>query len=313
MNRSNNLFRLVSKNFASKWKPKMPDHKFIIDKDSYRFPHPIWNLKDAEKVEITHFEPKTIRDKFAYFAMRILRTSFDKLSGYKPGEMNESLYIRRCIFLETFAGVPGFIGGMMRHLNALRSLRQDGGWIHHLLEEAENERMHLLTFLQIRQPGVVMRGLIMSSQFFFIAGYSLLYIVSPTTAHRFVGYLEEEAVKTYTQIIKDLDEGKLPLWEDLPAPQDAIRYWGLDENAKFRDVIVSIRADEVSHREFNHHFADIPKDMPIAGHKLEVIEYKNKQNIWEKTEKKVEKIETKIKKEFNLGLDISGNVTSPVA
>jgi hypothetical protein len=96
--------------------------------------------------------------------------------------------------------------------------------------------------------------------------------------------LEEEAVKTYTQIIKDLDDGKLPLWEDLPASKEAIRYWGLEENAKFRDVIVSIRADEVSHREFNHHFADIPKDAPIEGHKLEVIENKNRKSIWKSIE-----------------------------
>jgi demethoxyubiquinone hydroxylase (CLK1/Coq7/Cat5 family) len=268
------LINIISKSFASKWKPNMPEHRFIIDKDSYRFPHPVWNLKDAEKVEISHYQPKTIRDKIAYFTMKIMRTSFDKITGYKPGQMSESLYIRRVIFLETIAGVPGFIGGMLRHLGSLRSLREDGGWIHHLLEEAENERMHLLTFLHLRQPGMFMRSLIMMSQFFFISGYGLVYLISPTTAHRFVGYLEEEAVKTYTQIIKDMDDGNLPLWEDLAAPQEAIKYWGLEENAKFRDVIVSIRADEVSHREYNHHFADIPKDAPIAGHKLEVIKEK---------------------------------------
>lgn len=287
MQRNIKLVSNISRAFTQKWKPQMPDHKIVIDKKDYRFPHAVWNLKDAEKVEITHVKPKTVRDKIAYYTLRAIRYSFDKISGYKPGKMNESLYIRRCIFLETFAGVPGFIAGMLRHLGSLRSLRNDGGWIHHLLEEAENERMHLLTFLAIRQPGVILRGIIMISQFFFIAGYGLLYLLSPTTAHRFVGYLEEEAVKTYTQIIKDLDEGKLPLWEELPAPQEAIKYWGLAYNAKFRDVIVSIRADEVSHREFNHHFADIPKDMPIEGHKLEVIGEK-KEAEKKEAEKKTE-------------------------
>ena len=271
MQRNTKLIKNVSKSFSNRWKPIMPEHKFIIDQKSYRFPHPIWNLKDAENVEITHFKPKTIRDRIAFYTMKLLRMSFDKLTGYKPGKMNESLYLKRCIFLETLAGVPGFIGGMMRHLGSLRSLRQDGGWIHHLLEEAENERMHLLTFLKIRQPGFLMRILIMTSQFFFITGYSFIYLISPTTAHRFVGYLEEEAVKTYTQIIKDLDDGKLHIWANIPAPPEAIRYWGLAYDAKFRDVIISIRADEVSHREFNHHFANIPKDSPIEGHKLEVI------------------------------------------
>lgn len=273
--KKNSNFRIVknlSRTFIQRWKPLIPDHKFIIYKKGYRFPHPVWNLKDAEKVAITHFEPKTIKDKIALNTIKAIRYIFDKISGYRPDNMNESLYIRRCIFLETIAGVPGFIAAMLRHLNSLRSLRQDGGWIHHLLEEAENERMHLLTFLSVRQPGVILRFLIMLSQLFFISGYGLVYLISPTIAHRFVGYLEEEAIKTYTQLIKDIDDGKLPNWEDLPAPQEAIKYWALDNNAKIRDVIISIRADEVAHREFNHHFADIPKDMPIEGHTLEVIE-----------------------------------------
>jgi len=116
-----------------------------------------------------------------------------------------------------------------------------------------------------------MRCCIMASQFFFKLFYGTLYLISPTTAHRFVAYLEEEAVKTYTLLIKELDEGKLPNWQNIPAPPDAIKYWGLDKNAKFRDVIVSIRADEVAHREFNHHFADIPKNSPIARHKMEIL------------------------------------------
>ena len=280
MQRNTKLIKLFSKYFSEKWKPLMPEHKFVIDQKSYRFPHPIWNLKDAENVEVTHFQPKTVRDKLAYYTMKLLRTTFDIVSGYRPGKMNESLYLKRCIFLETFAGVPGFIGGLMRHLEALRSLRQDGGWIHHLLEEAENERMHLLTFLTIRQPGLFMRLIIMTSQFFFISGYALIYLLSSTTAHRFVGYLEEEAVKTYTQILKDLDEGNLPIWANIPAPPEAIKYWGLAYDAKFRDVIVSIRADEVAHREFNHHFANIPKDAPIEGHKLELLNAE-KENVSE--------------------------------
>ncbi len=56
------------------------------------------------------------------------------------------------------------VGGMLRHMKSLRSMRRDNGWIHTLLEEAENERMHLLTFLQLRQPGFVFRGLVLLSQ-----------------------------------------------------------------------------------------------------------------------------------------------------
>jgi len=275
MNKS--ILKILKRNYSKNWKPNMPEHKVSINLESYKFPHPIWDLESAEKVEITHKKPETYRDKLAFYMMKTLRVTFDKISGYKPGKMNESNYLRRCLFLETIAGVPGFIGGMMRHLHSLRSLRTDGGWIHHLLEEAENERQHLITFLTIRQPGIFFRLTIMFAQFFFISGYSFMYILSPTTAHRFVAYLEEEAVKTYTQLLTDLDDGKLPHWEDMKASQEAIKYWGLPYDAKFRDVILSIRADECAHREFNHHFADIPKDSIIENHKLEVYkgDFKN--------------------------------------
>lgn len=261
------LIKLLKRGYGN-WQPKIPKHKIIIDKTTYRSPHPIWNMQDAEKVEITHTEPKGIRDKLAYSSMKLLRKSFDFLTGYKPGKMTESKYLTRVIFLETVAGVPGFVGAMVRHLNSLRGLRKDGGWIHHLLEEAENERMHLLTFLNLKQPGILMRLAILWTQFAFIFGYGLTYVLSPTMAHRFVGYLEEEAVKTYTNLIKEIDDGMLPLWETHPAPKEAIKYWGLSEDAKIRDVFVAVRADEVQHREFNHHFADIPKDVPIEGHKF---------------------------------------------
>ena len=43
-------------------------------------------------------------------------------------------------------------------------LRRSNGWIHTLLEEAENERMHLLTFLSLRQPGMLFRGAVLVAQ-----------------------------------------------------------------------------------------------------------------------------------------------------
>ena len=264
----NKSFSLVKRGFSYSWKPKMPKHQIVIDETSYRAPHPIWNLKDAENVEVSHLKPNTIKDYLACGLVKFFRKSFDFFTYYNPGKMNEKMYIRRCIFLETVAGVPGMIGGMMRHLRSLRLLREDGGWIHHLLEEAENERMHLLTFLKVRQPGISMRLAILFTQGFFILFYTPMYIVSPKTAHRFVGYLEEEAVKTYTNCINELDDGKLPMFNTLEPPKEAIEYWGLPEKATFRDVLLSIRADEVLHREFNHHFANIDQDEKIRGHKF---------------------------------------------
>jgi len=245
----------------------VPEHKMLIDGKSYRLAHPIWSIKDAEKVTITHHKPQGFKDWFAYGIMKTLRTTFDWLSGYKPGKMTENLYLRRFIFLETVAGVPGMIGGMVRHLKSLGSLREDGGWIHHLLEEAENERMHLFTFLGLRSPGILFRIAVLGTQGIFLTGFTSMYVLSPKTAHRFVGYLEEEAVKTYSNCIQELDEGKLSHWARMPATADAIQYWGLSANATLRDVLIAVRADEVMHREVNHHLANIPNDAKVAGHK----------------------------------------------
>lgn len=92
-----------------------------------------------------------------------MRIGFDVLSGYRkvfPWQDNiisEKKWINRVLFLETVAGVPGFVAGMHRHLRALRGMKRDLGWIHTLLEEAENERVHLLTFLTIKKPSLVFR------------------------------------------------------------------------------------------------------------------------------------------------------------
>ena len=77
---------------------------------------------------------------------------------------------------------------------------RDHGWIHTLLEEAENERMHLLTFLKLKQPGPVFRFMVLVSQGVMFNAFFLAYIISPKTCHRFVGYIEEEAVHTYTVV-----------------------------------------------------------------------------------------------------------------
>ena len=67
----------------------------------------------------------------------------------------------RVLYLETVAGVPGMVAAMLRHMGSLRSMRRDHGWIHTLLEDAENERMHLLTFMTIRNPGYFMRMMVL--------------------------------------------------------------------------------------------------------------------------------------------------------
>lgn len=122
-----------------------------------------------------------------------------------------------------------------------------------LIEESFNERMHLLTFLKLHSPGIFMRTMILGAQGVFYNGFFLAYLISPRTCHRFVGYLEEEAVITYTRALKDLDEGKLPLWNRMGAPAIAVQYWNMPEGQRsMKDLLLYVRADEAKHREVNH-------------------------------------------------------------
>ena len=149
--------------------------------------------------------------------------------------------------------MPGMVAGMIRHLNSMRRMRRDNGWIESLLEESYNERMHLLTFLKMSQPGWFMRLVVLGAQGVWCNALFVAYLISPRTVHRFVGYLEEEAVITYTRQIKDIDAGRLPKWEKLEAPQIAVEYWAMPEGHRtMRDLLLYIRADESKHREVNH-------------------------------------------------------------
>jgi hypothetical protein len=122
-----------------------------------------------------------------------------------------------------------------------------------LLEEAFNERMHLLTFLKLAEPGWFMRLMVLGAQGFFFNGFFISYLISPRICHRFVGYLEEEAVITYTRAIQELEAGKLPEWDNLQAPEIAVQYWQMPEGSRtMRDLLMYIRADEAKHREVNH-------------------------------------------------------------
>ncbi|KDN40799.1 alternative oxidase, partial [Tilletiaria anomala UBC 951] len=153
---------------------------------------------------------------------------------------------------ETIAGVPGLVAAACRHLQSLRVMRRDKGWIRTLLEDAENERMHLLTAMEYAKPGRLMRLAILGAQGVYFNAFFLSYLFFPRVSHRLVGILEEEAVSTYSNIIRDVEEGRLPEWEDLPAPAIAKEYWKMPDSAKMLDVLYAIRADEATHRFINH-------------------------------------------------------------
>lgn len=192
-----------------------------------------------------HYTPKDFRDRIAYAFVEFLRFFADTFFARRYGH--------RAVVLETVAAVPGMVGGSLQHLRALRRMKSDHGWIRTLLEEAENERMHLMTFIHITKPTRLERALVMLAQMVFYSFFFLLYVVSPKTAHRVVGYMEEEAVYSYTEYLAGVDNGT---YANVPAPRIAIDYWKLATDARLRDVIIAVRADEAHHRDVNHGFAD---------------------------------------------------------
>lgn len=192
-----------------------------------------------------HRPPADLGDRTALWLVKSMRRFADAFFAKRYGH--------RAVVLETVAAVPGMVGGMLQHLSAIRHIRDDQGWIRELLDEAENERMHLMTFIKIAQPSALERAIILVGQGLFFNAYFLLYLLFPRIAHRVVGYLEEEAVISYTQYLAQVDAGAA---ENLPAPQLAIDYWNLPAEARLREVIVAVRADEAGHRDRNHEFAD---------------------------------------------------------
>lgn len=210
-------------------------------------PHPVTMNNDSPFV---HHEPKSLSDRVALNFVKFLRLFADAFFSNRYGN--------RAVVLETVAAVPGMVGGAMLHLKSLRRMEDDQGWIKTLLDEAANERMHLMTFIHIAQPTRLERWLVLAAQCVFYVMFLVIYLCSYRTAHRVVGYLEEEAVVSYTQYLASVDSGDI---ENVPAPDIAKEYWALPSDARLRDVIIAIRADEMQHREVNHCIAD-----KITGH-----------------------------------------------
>ena len=245
------------------------DDKFLT-KPTYR--HEDFTEAGVYRVHVTHRPPRTIGDKISCYGTLFFRKCFDLVTGYavpdpdKPDqykgtrwEMTAGKWMTRCIFLESIAGVPGSVAGFVRHLHSLRMLTRDKAWIETLHDEAYNERMHLLTFIKIGKPSWFTRSIIYVGQGVFTNVFFLLYLLNPRYCHRFVGYLEEEAVRTYSHLLDELAvPGKLPAFETMKIPEVAVQYWPeLTPKSSFKDLILRIRADEAKHREVNHTFANL--------------------------------------------------------
>lgn len=202
-------------------------------------------MTDIPLVDLNvHHKPHDLADRIALGFTKMLRWSADTFFAKRYGH--------RAIVLETVAAVPGMVGATINHLKCLRRMCDDKGWIRTLMEEAENERMHLMTFIEIARPTLFERFVILAVQWVFYLAFFALYLVSARTAHRVVGYFEEEAVISYTLYLAEIDEGRSA---NVPAPAIARHYWKLADDATLRDVVLVVRADEAHHRDINHGFA----------------------------------------------------------
>ena len=198
-----------------------------------------------------HHPPTNMSDQVALAITKFLRLFADTFFAKRYGH--------RAVVLETVAAVPGMVGATLNHLKCLRRMEDDRGWIRTLMDEAENERMHLMTFIEVAKPTAFERFMVIAAQWVFYLFFFGLYLVAPKTAHRLVGYFEEEAVISYTHYLAEIDEGRSP---NVPAPKTAIHYWNLPADATLRDVVLVVRADEAHHRDVNHNFANDLAGLP---------------------------------------------------
>lgn len=129
----------------------------------------IYTKEQMNEVVVARRNIKNWSDRVAITFVRTLRFGLDLATGYKKetGRMTARQYMIRNVFLESVAGVPGMVAGMLRHLHSMRRMKRDNGWIETLLEESFNERMHLLTFLKMAEPGWFMRVMVLGMFYHF--------------------------------------------------------------------------------------------------------------------------------------------------
>ena len=195
---------------------------------------------------ITKIKTINISDSFAYSMTKFFRFIADTFFAKRYGH--------RAVVLETVAGVPGMVAGVWMHFKSLRAMKAGyGEQIREMLDEAENERMHLMFFIEIAKPNSMERFVVLSAQVIFGLFYLFMYVFFTKTAHRMIGYFEDEAVRSYTEYLEIDEAGKV---ENNPDPHIAINYYKLGSDAKLSDLIRCVRADEQHHSEKNHHYAN---------------------------------------------------------
>jgi ubiquinol oxidase len=209
---------------------------------------------EARALDITnlpptpHVVPGPLGDHLAWALCKLLRFGADVFFRKR--------YLHRSVVLETVAAVPGLVGAALQHLRSLRVMRGRAEMVKILMDESENERMHLMAFVDLCQPSLFERLLVLLVQGVFFNAFFVLYVLSPAVAHRMVGYFEEEAVLSYTRFLEQIDAGAIA---DMEIPEFARAYWHLGAQARLRELVLAVRADEAHHRDVNHQLALIER------------------------------------------------------
>ncbi|XP_066912844.1 uncharacterized protein [Clytia hemisphaerica] len=233
------------------------------DHHAYTLRNRVWTeqeLIEKYKTCKNHVEPSKTSDYVMYGTLRFAYNAFNAVTFFDKDDPTPESMRTRLILLESIAGVPPFIMAGYRHFRSLRNLSYDGGRIYTHLEEAENERMHLVTCMQIFEAGALMKGSVFLAQMVATPICWFLCLLKPQWLNRGVGYLEELACETYSLVLTHCHNPEKKLykaWHDKPAPPVSIDYWMLPKDSTWPDVLRYIYADETHHRDINHTFADL--------------------------------------------------------
>ncbi|THG18388.1 hypothetical protein TEA_024331 [Camellia sinensis var. sinensis] len=175
-------------------------------------------MKETYKSDLSidlkkHHVPVTFLDKIAYWTVKALRYPTD-------------------VFFQ----------------KSLRWFEYSGGWIKTLLDEAENEGIHLMTLMEVAKPRWYECALMFTVQGVFFNAYFLAYLILPKTGSSRGWVLGGEG-NSFLHFLKELDKGNT---ENVPAPAITIDYCQLPPDSTLHDVVMVVRADEAHHRDVNH-------------------------------------------------------------
>lgn len=202
-------------------------------------PHNIWSEHSLHGVQLACMRPGSVADSAAYGATRFLTCSVDLVSWLTLSR--ERRWLRRLLFLSTISGAPG------RALAAAERHPSDK-WARALLSEAASERARLAILMEIRAPGPVSQTFIESGQALLSRCFSATRYALPRFCKWFGGYVEEEQVKAYTQLLEDIEAGAAPTFANAQASALACEHYGLPVGTSLREVISCMRAERMLSR-----------------------------------------------------------------